>query len=225
MAKPNVSTKNTGDTISATDINSIVGAFNSLYDTPNQQGVLAFQEVSIAHTNGVRDTYGGITSPISTSIGAGSDGQGHLTLTPASSYWQSLEFPAKAMKFSVYSNILTSDIPSGSVLYVYLTDASLTGTNSATYGQLMTCQFTHNGATDQDGNILPASPAGVLNSPPSVSDAGTLNGYFQMTSAISYTVNIGTGGQYSRYYFTFGFDIPASAATKTYKFKIYLSYQ
>jgi prolipoprotein diacylglyceryl transferase len=33
---------------------------------------------------------------------------------------------------------------------------------------------------------------------------------------------MGLGGQFSRYYVTFGMIIPADAATKTYKFQIYL---
>lgn len=209
----------------AQDGNELKNSVNSLYDNPGQVGVLEFPEMSIVHTNGVADAYVGIGTPTSSSNGAGSDGSGGLILTPTSQYWGSLNFYAVATRLECYTNILEADLASGSpFLQVYMAYAKLVGVNSGATGQLMAGVFNKGFIDPAQGTFH--APRGTTNSPALVNDYNTLYSNVERSPNISidgYT--IGTGGQYSRSYFTFGMSIPASAATKTYKFKFYLSYQ
>ena len=221
MSKLNIPTKGANDEVLYTEFNDLVNFVNALYTDKGASGVLEFPEMDIVHVNGTADNYAGISSIVSSAVGAGGDGSGHMTLTPASSYWKSLNIPANAMKMQVFTNVLAADMAGSGFaneISVSLMTAFMTGANAVTSGTRLSATFDANGSVTLAGG---ASPAGVLNSPPLISDAGTL--YAVSSDAVGFP--IGTGGDYSRYYFTFKINIPATAASKTYRFKIVLNYQ
>ncbi len=219
----------TGNAMAATDMNSILDSVNALYDNPDLQGVLEFDEISIVHTNGVADNYAGVASPISSSTGAGTSG-GNLTLTPGPEYWKSLNVNVRAISMGVHSNVVVADLTgsgSGNAVLVKLVQAFLSGASTATSGQRMIVDMRSDGnVLGSDGtSIGGAMQKGTLSTPPEVDESATLYGVDANTVGGVTVYAIGVGGNYSRAYFTFAITIPASAASKTYKFKIYLRYQ
>lgn len=178
-------------------------------------------EIEVAHTNGgATNAYGYSTATITSSAGAGVSG-GNLTLT---GNWLSENQVATMTRLKVYTNILPADLNSDlapdaistAVLTAFLTDAS-----TATSGQRITPFFYKD--ANYEGSV---SQIGTLNSPPLIGDTGTL--YYELPLPLANQDGvydqIGIGGQFSRSYYTFGMFIPASAATKTYKFQFFLEY-
>lgn len=222
---PDLQPLNSGDSVPATYMNTLLAGVQGLYNVPNQAGVLEFPEMSIVHSNGVADAYVGIGTPISSGNGAGSDGSGGLLLTPVSQYWGSLNFPAIAMNLQCYTNALETDLATGNpFLQVYMAYGRLTGVNSGATGQLLAGVFNKGFISPSQGTYH--APRGTTNSPALVNDYNTL--FSSVDNPVDSSIgayNIGIGGTYSRSYFTFGMSIPANAASKTYKFKFFLRYQ
>jgi hypothetical protein len=185
-------------------------------------------EMSVTHTNGVADVRCGTGVVQTSSIGAGLDGSFNITLTPASNFWRSENVPAVASRMNVYTNIVADDLVSDidpDSIFAFRTSAYKSASNGVTSGQRETAKFGKTGPQDV-GDPVPAISGivngGTLNSPPLVGDAGT----FWQTVFANDTLNnqIGTGGQYSRYYYIFGFLVPANAISKTYRFQFVLEY-
>lgn len=231
MAKPNVPNKNTGDTLSAAECNSIVQSIDALYD--GKGGVLEFPEISISHTNGVVDSVSGTTTTTAGGIGAGYDGVANLTLSPASTFWGTLNYPLSAQGMSCYSNVLPADLAGTTLINrieVEFHNAYLTTSTGATTGARQTIEMSSAGIVSNSLVTGGANAIGVLNSPPLVKDSLTLFATAVQDPAYpspnDYQIGtIGTSGSFSRFYFIFRIGIPASAATKVYKFKLFLSYQ
>jgi len=182
-----------------------------------------FAEISINHTNGVDSSYRGYSNAtLTANSGISTDGVGNIVLT-GNHLTENVATTVTKMK--VYSNVLTSDIASDSMfddMAVVLEVGGLAMMGGFLGGyqiQSITAMF---GGVNYYSGLF--SPTGTLNSPVEVGDTGTIyrEQAHQMQNGVS--DQIGTGGEYSRYYYTFGFGIPASAATKVYKFKIFLEY-
>lgn len=232
MSKPTIrSNYISGESVAASDLNQFTLDVKSLWDNPNQAGVLEFPEMSISHVNGVADVYAGVNTMISGSILAANDGSGGIILTPSSPNWKSLEFPAALSNLMCYTNIVASDLLSGGAngIEIIMAQAYLIAPTSSTEGTRidLKCQNTGFNPFSDPTIIAGTSPNGAINSPPLVSDKGTFFGGKNQDLGVFPIAGwqIGIGGTYSRYYFTFTVSIPASAATKTYKFKFYLSYE
>jgi len=183
--------------------------------TSQYQGV----EIEVAHTNGVAtNAYGYSTATATSSASVGESG-GNLTLT---GNWLSENQVATMTRLKVYTNILPADLNSDftpDAIVTSVITAYLSGPSSATQGQRISPFFYK--AANYQGSV---SPTATLNSPPLIGDTGTL--YYELFGGSGNGVDdqIGIGGQFSRAYYTFGMFIPASAATKTYKFQFFLEY-
>jgi len=177
-------------------------------------------EIEVAHTNGVATNRFGITTAtLAATVGSGIDGNQNLTLIPAVAGWISLNQLATMTRLKVYTNILQSDLASN-YIQVGVYQAYKTAVNASTSGIRSYIRFLPSGS----GTYL--APVGVLNSPPEIGDTNTM--YYEQVAIIGggngISDQMGLGGQFSRYYVTFGMLIPADAATKTYKFQFFLEY-
>ena len=176
-------------------------------------------EIEVAHTNGVAtNAYGYSTATATSSVAVGESG-GNLTLI---GNWLSENQVATMTRLKVYTNILPADLNSDftpDAIVTSVITAFLSGASSATQGQRITPFFYKAG--NYEGSV---SQIGTLNSPPLIGDTGTL--YYELFGGSGNGVDdqIGIGGAFSRAYYTFGMFIPASAATKTYKFQFFLEY-
>jgi len=178
-------------------------------------------EIEVTHTNGVATNRFGITTAtLGTGVGSGIDGNQNLTLTPAVAGWISLNQLATMTRLKVYTNILQSDLASN-YLQVGVYQAYKTAVNGSTSGIRSYINFNPSPSTSTY-----FAPVGVLNSPPEIGDTNTM--YYEQVAFIGggngISDQMGLGGQFSRYYVTFGMLIPADAATKTYKFQFFLEY-
>lgn len=177
-------------------------------------------EIEVAHTNGVATNRFGITTAtLGAVVGSGIDGNQDLTLTPAVAGWISLNQLATMTRLKVYTNILQSDLASN-YLQVGVWQAYKTAVNGATSGVRSYINFNPSPSTSTY-----FAPVGVLNSPPEIGDTNTM--YYEHVGFLGAGYGgdqMGLGGQFSRYYVTFGMIIPADAATKTYKFQFFLEY-
>lgn len=174
-------------------------------------------EIEVSHTNGVVTSVTGTTTANLGSSSAGVDGSGNLSLTGS---WLTEPVETTFTKLKSYTNILQSDIASDSIpdtIYVNLNTAFKTGASSSTIGARATSSY--RGGASFTGSF---APTGTLNSPVSIGDTNTMYDELIMSNANGVSDQLGLGGDFSRYYYNFGFYIPASAATKTYKFKIYV---
>jgi hypothetical protein len=176
-------------------------------------------EMTVSHTNGVANNGCGVGVYVSSSIGAALDGSQNIILTPNSTYWLTLLSNRFATKLKVYTNILPADMVALSPIQVWRSQAYKTAAGTVTSGQRDTVVFLTTGVTPE-GQAVSPGPAYVGN----VGDAGTLYGsddtYYEALPGNNLT-KIGTG-TFSNFYTTFGIQIPANAATKDYKFKIFL---
>jgi hypothetical protein len=177
-------------------------------------------EIEVAHTNGVATNRFGITTAtLGPALGAGIDINQNLTLTPAVGGWISLNQVATMTRLKVYTNILQSDLTN--YIHVGVYQAYKTAVNGSTSGVRSYINFNPSPSTSTY-----FAPVGVLNSPPEIGDTDTM--YYEQVAFFGggngISDQMGLGGQFSRYYVTFGMIIPASAATKTYKFQFFLEY-
>jgi hypothetical protein len=184
---------------------------------------IEFAEMSVSHTNGTASSvYGiGVNTTLANS-GCYLSGAGNIVeVTPGRN--GHLLFPATAAKTKVYTNIVAGDLV-GDVVVERIVYYKI-GLNSAI--DLSANDYMKFGSTSGVGtyNTVDECPVGTLTTAPNqnVGDTGTFY------SSVSNNSNIigkqlGTGGAFSGYYWRYAMNIPASAATKTYKFKIFLEY-
>jgi hypothetical protein len=208
------------------------------YENPNpgnwaasgrpQTNTIVISEMSVVHVNGVADFYVGVGTPISSGIGGGVAGSpSHLVLTPASQYWRSENIIAQASKLNVYTNIIAGKAVDDNGFIGYLYQCYMDGAGSATSGQRSEMKF---GSTYNEASLPPyinssIVNSGVLNSPIAVGDIGTFFGNSTINGgSLGTGSNIGIGGTYSRYYYTFAISIAAATASGTYKFRFELEY-
>jgi hypothetical protein len=190
--------------------NPVTGAWTW---SPPATAQINIPEISIAHINGVAtNNYGVNTFGTVSSVGV--DGSGNMVL---GGEWVSENDPTTLTKIKVYTNILQSDVPTGTITVALLT-AYKTAASSATSGQRNTFSFKTAGYS---GSF---APVGSLSSPPEVGDTDTLYDTQSGNPVSVEFTQLGTGGAFSRYYYQIGIFMPASAATKTYKFIINLEY-
>ena len=188
--------------------NPLPGAWT--YQLP-ATGQIVIPEFSIAHTTGVATNNYGVNS-FGTVSSVGVDGFGNLTL---GGDWASENDPTTLTKLKVYTNILQSDVPTGTITFALL-NAYKTSASAATSGQRNTLSFK---TTGYSGSF---SAIGTLNSPAEVGDTATLFDIQGANPVLNEYTQLGTGGTFSRYYYQLAVFMPAAAATKTYKFKVFI---
>jgi hypothetical protein len=179
-------------------------------------------EISVSHTNGTPTNATGWDANIGFSgTGAGVDGNGNLVLSGGP--FTGLTFPATVTRVKVYSNIVSADVGSFSpdAISVVLITAYLNAVNSSAVGPRFDQDLFGIKQFPPPGVLF--APIGTLNSPPEIGDTDTMYAIYDMPFT-GISDQIGTGGPFSSYYYTFGMFIPASAATKTYKFRFFLEY-
>jgi hypothetical protein len=178
-------------------------------------------EIVVAHTTGSPTNATGYSTATLTyaGVGAGVSG-GNLTL---SGNFTNLLFPATIVRVKCYTNIEDADvgsfIPEG--ISVQLITAYLDSPSSSN----LSTQFNqplYGIPLFPPPNVLFA-PIGTLNSPAEIGDTETMYTIFDYVFD-GITDQIGTGGPFSSYFYTFGMIIPATAATKTYKFRFFIEY-
>jgi hypothetical protein len=188
-------------------------------------GQIILSTISIAHVSGVADSYVGVSSTITTGGTSASIVAGNLSLTPAAAtYWRSELFPAVATYAKIYTNILAADIPSDGVsdwIQIARRHAYKAGPTTANnYGS----GIYYFGNTPGGNTPVISSNTGSLSSPPNIGDTGTFYEIGGNQVLTSDAIQLGTGGTLGSVYYTYTFYIPASAATKTYKFLIIQEY-
>lgn len=191
--------------------NPLPGAWVWTAPATNQ---IVIGEIEVNHTNGVATNLYGLSTA---NLGAQTAGvsNGNLALTGD---WASENNATTVTRVKCYSNITGSDTASSSnsdKISSGLITAYLQAINSATFGQRSNEEFT---TASMD---IQYAPIGTINSPLEVGDSGTM---FTFTDVLQNGLSdqIGIGGAFSRAYYTLGFFIPASAATKIYKFQYFL---
>jgi hypothetical protein len=191
--------------------NPVIGEW--AFDTSTGKNIL-FLEFSVAHTNGVGTNRFGVSqSGLSVNNGMGLDGAFNIVLQGE---WKSEAFAGSVSKIACDTNILQTDLAStssGDAINGAFIQGFKTASNSTSFGQKASINFS-------DGSF---SPTGTLFTPAQIGDTNTMySDSLVVGDLIDY--QIGLGGSFSRYYYTFGMFIPSTAATKTYKFKWRLEY-
>ena len=180
-------------------------------------------EVVINHTNGVASAaYVGQQSyPGAPVIGLSG---GSISIVPMDGVLSAI-FPAVSTKTKVYTNILAGDMasafgPDATVVERIVgykdgvSSVAIVGGNDLMY-------FSNAAGYTFTNNLVVQAPVGSINSPILVGDTATF--YSELNN--SSVPNLGTGGSFSSYYWYYAINIPASAATKVYRFKIFVEYQ
>lgn len=194
--------------------NPLPGEWTWLPPAINQ---IVLGDFSIAHTNGVATNRYGVTQ---TGLGASSGSAvvgGNVSLTGE---WGSENALTTVSRIKTYTNIVAADLPSVTNLQVTLITTYKTGASTITSGQRDTLQFRGDGFYEELTNGV-----GTLTANPNeaIGDTATLYG-IHVTPVSILNNQIGIGGAFSNYYYTIGFFIPSTAATKTYKFRVILEY-
>jgi len=178
-------------------------------------------EIVVSHTTGSATNATGFSTATLTyaGIGAGVSG-GNLTL---SGNFTTVLFPATAVRVKCYTNILSADVGNfiPDAIGVQLSTAFLDSASSSSLATVFNQPLFGTSLLPEEGVLF--APIGTLNSPAEIGDTDT------MYTIYDYEFNgiddqIGTGGLFSSAYYTFGMLIPASAATKTYKFRFFIEY-
>jgi len=179
-------------------------------------------EISVSHTNGVATNFYGYDS-LNTGTSGVSAGVSGGNLTLGGGPFTSLLSPSTVTRIKVYSNIVSADVGSfiPDAISVQLITAYLTSVSNSTVGPRFD-QYLFGIPQFPEPGVLFA-PIGTLNTPPAIGDTDTMYTIYDMPFNGVFD-QIGTGGAFSSYYFTFGMLIPASAATKTYKFRFFIEY-
>ena len=193
-------------------LNPLPGNWNTVSAPATAQKV--FAEIEVSHTSGAVTTLMGTkTATLQTGFPTFTyDGSGNLVLTGD----QITELlPTTLIKTKIYTNVLDSDL-SGDEVYFEMRTNNKTVPPGLNQSIVSILDFGL-------GNGQQA-PVATLNVPANVGDTGTyfredvlrFGNYYQI-GAIDNVAWAGSG-----YYYYFIFSIPASAATKTYKFQIML---
>lgn len=184
--------------------------------TPPATTQIVINEISISHTNGVASGGYGYSTATLGSASAVLDGSlANIVLT---GNWLTENVPTTLINMKTYTNILPTDL-----LNDLIPNSIQVGLYQVFKPTATTISF-----TPQINSVFgPApdffAPVGTLNTPAQVGDTGTHYSILPVTVGNNGTTDqLGIGGLYSRAFYTFGFGIPASAATKVYKFKIIL---
>lgn len=184
--------------------------------TPPATTQIVINEISISHTNGVASGgYGYSTATLGSASATLDMLLENIVLT---GNWLTENVPTTLINMKTYTNILSTDLLSTSI------------PNSIQVGlyQVFKPSPTVLSFTPQINSVFGAGPSfnaptGTLNTPAQVGDTGTYYSILPVAIGNNGTTDqLGIGGLYSRAFYTFGFGIPASAATKVYKFKIIL---
>ena len=181
-------------------------------------GQIEFPVITFNHTNGaISGGFGYSDSTILNSSGASVDGFGNLVLV---GNFLTEPVPTTFTKLKVYSNVLSSDLASDLIpdsINVSVVTAYKYASNAANTANRLNAPITHG---SWSGSLI--APTGSLSSPTEINDTGTIYSEIDMDMNNGISDQLGTGGLFSRYYYHIGFGIPASAATKDYKFKVYI---
>ena len=190
-------------------------------------GQIQVPTIEVAHVNGVQTSAYGVGVPGAQLINppgpnwyddiSGTQSGGQITFIPSQSYWATAPFnPERTLVTTkVYSNFVAADganKPNIQRKVLYMPSASAINGYSAS-GVNMNSNF----------QVVPTGP---LNAPTEVGDIGT---YYKIQPANLIQVppvqtdSMGVGA-FSNYYYTFIIIIPSTAATKTYKFDIFLEH-
>lgn len=184
---------------------------------------IELQEVTINHTNGTPSaSYVGAQIYVyAPTFGLSS---GSLVITPFDSVL-STGNPNVSTKTKVYTNILAGDVasnigPDAIVVERIVYYKSAVNTASSV-GGLDLVYFSNAAGNTFSNNLVLEAPIGSLNNPILPGDTGTF--YTEENNAS--IPNLGTGGAFSSYYWLYAINIPDTAATKNYKFKIFVEFQ
>jgi hypothetical protein len=199
--------------------NPLPGGWNVVSPPATTQHTLS--EISVAHTNGTHTYaygYGGAqllssTSEWQASVTASEDlPTQSINLFPSAGHWLNIPGQALITKVKLYSNFVAAD-----------------GTNAPSFGRFVVWKPAANsfavytavgsGVSLQGASIATGS---TLSVPPEVGDSGT---YYSEAATLQHPDMDAMGsGTFSNHYQMIQLYIPANAATKTYKFQIFLEY-
>lgn len=183
-------------------------------------------DFTIDFTTGTARYLTGTGSDTAVLASVGTNGSDSTLLLTPFAVWKSIDDIVDATKMTVYSNVVVNDAPgnttssSTGAITVWRRVAYKSAINSATQSQCETVYFTKTGAALSATNTVSVIPDGSLSSPAVIGDKGTIS----VSVASSTSTNLGLGGVFGRYYYSFGFQIPSGAKTKVYKFRIELEY-
>ncbi len=181
-------------------------------------------EIDVSHTNGSDTNATGYSTGTLTfsGISAGIDGGGNLDLV---GNFKTELSPKRMVRLKCYSNILNSDLAG-----VHIPDAIVVSIKIAFKSSLSSVVLYTPIEQPLFGNPLFTPPEGVqfapvgtLNSPSEIGDTDTMYTIYD-SPLTDFNSQLGSGGTFSSYYYTFGMIIPASASSKTYKFRFFLEY-
>jgi len=193
-------------------LNPLPGNWNTI--TSPATGQKVFAEIEIPHTNGVETSVNGFdTIAMTTGIPSITYGGSAGNITLIGNHLTE-PTPTTLVKTKIYTNVLDTDLTVAPVFFGMRTNHRTITPGLQTY----TTSYLNFGL----GEGI-QSPLSTLNSPAEVGDTGT----FYREDAPNWSVRFPQIGAQdansaSPYYYFFLFLIPASAATKTYKFKIIL---
>lgn len=191
-------------------------------------GTVITPVLSLAHTNGVANAFAGVDSLASSSVGAGTDGNGGLVLTPINANWDTATVPARLIKFTVKTNIVADDCSSDAnpatngivvkIAHAYMVDAS---TALSAFMRLLSFGKTGFNGAYGTGHIVSGGPSYAGN----VGDTGTFWAEYVIADPGTNIYEIGLGGPIGSYYYTYAVTCASSAITKTFKFIVELEYE
>lgn len=188
---------------------------------PPATGQLEFDEITISHTTG-SSTYAVGYSPSTITYagaGVGFGGPGIITFT---GNFKTEPTTLKVATIKCYTNILSTDVPSGNEINIAVSYGFFSGPSSA---NLYTpYQISMNAIPGFPNSYDPVYPVltGPVNTPAQIGDLNTLYATYSY-SLFNPDSKIGPA-QYSNYYFTFRMNMLSGAATKNYKFKWFIEY-
>jgi hypothetical protein len=160
------------------------------------------------------------TGELTSSASAGVGG-GNLLLTGG---FATNLFPSVVTRIKCYTNILTADLASffqPDAITAGFVTAYLDSSISSVFNAIMDVNLY--GQPEFPPDSVQFAPTGALSSPAQIGDTDTM---FTVADFLpnNEAFRIGTGGLFSTHYYIFKMTIPASAATKTYKFKYFIEY-
>jgi hypothetical protein len=214
--------------------NPLPGGWNVVSAPATAQIVIG--EMEVPHVNGTATNYHGtgtaypFGSPETTNV---LNGNGQIVLGNPTAF-KTLPFQATGIKTKCYTNIVAGDIPSNApvnqksinverIVYYKTASNSMSGVGALNYMRFKTIAYPYDPWDLTNNLVLESNSALAPSTPIEVGDAGTF--YSEETRGGFLTQNqLGTGGTFSSYFWIYAMNIPASAATKTYKFQIFLEY-